>query len=78
MRIGAILAGLLLLTIGNAGPVALAQSGLTAISELIGRAMDAYESGHREPIRGLADVRAIDRWARDFAEARAGTVKSRV
>ena len=52
--------------------------GLTAIPEVIGRAMDAYESGRPEPIRGLADVRAIDRWARDFAEARAGTVKSRV
>ena len=52
--------------------------GLTAIPELIGRAMDAYETGGPAAIHGLADVRAVDRWAREFAEAAAGTVKSRV
>ncbi|MBW8895586.1 MAG: 1-deoxy-D-xylulose-5-phosphate reductoisomerase, partial [Acidobacteria bacterium] len=52
--------------------------GLTAIPDLIGRAMDAYEAGTPSPIRNLADVRAVDRWAREFAEAGAGTVKSRV
>ena len=52
--------------------------GLTSIPELIRRAMDAYESGGPAAIRGLADVRTVDRWAREFAEAAAGTVKSRV
>jgi len=52
--------------------------GLTAIPDLIGRAMSAYEAGTPSPIRNLADVRAVDRWAREFAEAGAGTVKSRV
>jgi 1-deoxy-D-xylulose-5-phosphate reductoisomerase len=52
--------------------------GLTVIPELIGRAMDAYEAGDPVAIRGLADVRQVDRWAREFAEAGAGTVKSRV
>ena len=51
---------------------------LTAIPDLIGRAMDAYEAGTPSPIRNLADIRAVDRWAREFAEAGAGTVKSRV
>jgi len=52
--------------------------GLTVIPELIGRAMDAYEAGGPVAIRGLADVREVDRWAREFAEAGASTVKSRV
>jgi 1-deoxy-D-xylulose-5-phosphate reductoisomerase len=52
--------------------------GLTAIPELIGRAMDAYEAAGPGAIRGLADVRGVDRWAREFAEAAASTVKSRV
>jgi 1-deoxy-D-xylulose-5-phosphate reductoisomerase len=52
--------------------------GLPVIPELIGRAMDAYEAGRPAAIRGLADVREVDRWAREFAEARASTVKSRV
>jgi 1-deoxy-D-xylulose-5-phosphate reductoisomerase len=51
---------------------------LTSIPELIGRAMDAYEVGHPTPIRGLDDVRSVDRWAREFAASGAGTVKSRV
>ena len=52
--------------------------GLPAIPELIGRAMDAYEAAGPGVIQGLADVRGVDRWAREFAEAGAGTVKSRV
>ncbi len=52
--------------------------GLTAIPELIGGAMDAYESGKSRAIHGLADVRAVDGWAREFTEAGTGTVKSRV
>jgi 1-deoxy-D-xylulose-5-phosphate reductoisomerase len=52
--------------------------GLTAIPDLIGRAMDAYESRGVTPIHGLGDVRAVDQWARHFAEVGAGTVKSRV
>lgn len=52
--------------------------GLTAIPDLIGRAMDAYEGSGPRPIRGLSDVREVDQWARIFAEAGAGTVKSRV
>jgi 1-deoxy-D-xylulose-5-phosphate reductoisomerase len=52
--------------------------GLTAIPDLITGAMDAYEAGAPVAIRGLADVREVDRWAREFAEAGASTVKSRV
>jgi 1-deoxy-D-xylulose-5-phosphate reductoisomerase len=36
--------------------------GLTAIPDLIGRAMEAYEAGGPAAIRDLADVRAVDRW----------------
>jgi len=52
--------------------------GLTSIPELIRRAMDAYDAANPAPIRGLRDVRNVDRWAREFAEAGAGTVKLRV
>src|SRR3954465_5614777 len=52
--------------------------GLTSIPELIARAMDAYEAGAPTSIEGLADVRAVDTWAREFAETGAGTVKSKV
>lgn len=52
--------------------------GLTAIPDLIRRAMDAYEAGGPATITGLVDVRTVDRWAREFAESAAGTVKSRV
>jgi 1-deoxy-D-xylulose-5-phosphate reductoisomerase len=51
---------------------------LTAIPDLIGHAMNAYEAGMPSPIQDLADVRAVDRWAREFAEAGAGTIKSKV
>ena len=40
----------------------------TGIPIVIKRAMDAYETGRQTaPIAGLAEVRAIDGWARDFA-----------
>jgi 1-deoxy-D-xylulose-5-phosphate reductoisomerase len=52
--------------------------GLPAIPELIERAMDAHESGGGHVLRGLSDVRAVDRWAREFAEAGAGRVQSKV
>ncbi len=51
---------------------------LTTIPELIAQAMDACETTGPPAIRTLADVRAVDAWARDFAEAGAGRVKSKV
>jgi len=40
----------------------------TGISEVIRRAMDAYEAEPRIPqVAGLADVRTVDGWARRFA-----------
>jgi 1-deoxy-D-xylulose-5-phosphate reductoisomerase len=50
-----------------------AQLGFTSIPDLIGTAMDAYEQQGPFPVRRLDDVRAVDRWARDFA---AGLTKS--
>jgi 1-deoxy-D-xylulose-5-phosphate reductoisomerase len=52
--------------------------GLPAIPDLIEQAMDAYEVGGTRAIRVLSDVRAVDRWAREFAEAGAGRVQSKV
>ncbi len=52
--------------------------GLTSIPDLIGQALDAYEDGGSRPIRGLPEVREVDRWARDFTKAGAGRVQSRV
>jgi 1-deoxy-D-xylulose-5-phosphate reductoisomerase len=52
--------------------------GLTSIPDLIGQALDAYEDGGCRPIRGLPEVREVDRWARDFTKAGAGRVQSRV
>ena len=50
----------------------------TAIADLICRAMDAYEQGGVRPVRGLGDVREIDRWARELTSAAAGRVQSKV
>jgi 1-deoxy-D-xylulose-5-phosphate reductoisomerase len=50
----------------------------TAIPELIRRAMDTYEENGATAVRELADVRAIDRWARGFAAKAAGRVQSKV
>jgi len=52
--------------------------GLPAIPDLIEQAMDAYEVGGPQAIRGISDVRAVDRWAREFTEAGAGRVQSKV
>jgi 1-deoxy-D-xylulose-5-phosphate reductoisomerase len=49
-----------------------------AISALIRRAMNAYELDGPKPVRELGDVRAIDRWARDFATTAARGVQSKV
>ena len=39
----------------------------TGIPAVIAQAMDAYERDEASPVTGLADVRAIDAWARAFA-----------
>jgi 1-deoxy-D-xylulose-5-phosphate reductoisomerase len=41
--------------------------GFTQIPEVISQSMSAYEHRGAQPIRGLDDVRAVDRWAREFA-----------
>jgi 1-deoxy-D-xylulose-5-phosphate reductoisomerase len=52
--------------------------GFTAIPGLIGLAMDAYEEeSAAAPVCTLADVRAVDSWARDFAVRSIG-VQSRI
>jgi 1-deoxy-D-xylulose-5-phosphate reductoisomerase len=48
------------------------------ITELIRRAMDEYESAGAKPVHTLADVRAIDAWAREYAGRSASRVQSRV
>jgi 1-deoxy-D-xylulose-5-phosphate reductoisomerase len=50
----------------------------TAIPDLIRLAMDAYEDHGAAPVRTLADVRAVDEWARDFAVRSTSEVQSRV
>jgi len=52
--------------------------GFTAIAELIARAMDEYEHRGATPIHGLDDVRAVDAWARQFADGLPAKVKSTV
>jgi 1-deoxy-D-xylulose-5-phosphate reductoisomerase len=52
--------------------------GFTSIPAVIREAMDAYERGGHARIAGLDDVRAVDRWAREFAAASAAKVKLRV
>jgi 1-deoxy-D-xylulose-5-phosphate reductoisomerase len=49
-----------------------------AISALIRQAMNAYEREGPKPVRELGDVRAIDRWAHDFAATAASGVQSKV
>jgi 1-deoxy-D-xylulose-5-phosphate reductoisomerase len=41
--------------------------GFTAIADVIRQSMDAFERAGAAPVTGLADVRAIDAWAREFA-----------
>jgi 1-deoxy-D-xylulose-5-phosphate reductoisomerase len=50
----------------------------TGIPALICEAMDAYERGGPAAIADLDDVRTVDSWAREFAAAAAGKVKSRM
>jgi 1-deoxy-D-xylulose-5-phosphate reductoisomerase len=50
--------------------------GFIGIPALIERTMDAYEREGQVPIQSLADVRAVDRWARDFAARATGRVQS--
>jgi len=52
--------------------------GFTSIPEVIRQSMEAYERTGATVIRALDDVRAVDRWAREFAAGLAGKVKSRV
>jgi 1-deoxy-D-xylulose-5-phosphate reductoisomerase len=47
-----------------------------AIAATICRAMDEYERAETRPVRTLADVREVDRWARSFAMRESGAVKS--
>jgi len=51
--------------------------GFTSIPDLILRAMDAYEQHHVVPVCTLADVRHVDRWARDFAARSVSGVQSK-
>jgi 1-deoxy-D-xylulose-5-phosphate reductoisomerase len=48
----------------------------TAIAEVIGESLERYERNGASAIRGLDDVRAVDRWAREFASAAAGKLQS--
>ena len=45
--------------------------GFTSIPDVIAQAMEAYERSGPSTVSGLDDVRAIDRWARDFSFRRA-------
>jgi 1-deoxy-D-xylulose-5-phosphate reductoisomerase len=48
------------------------------IAALIQICMDAYETDASRPVSTLADVRAIDRWARDFSGRAPGRLQSKV
>jgi 1-deoxy-D-xylulose-5-phosphate reductoisomerase len=48
------------------------------ISDLICKAMDAYERNASAPVVGLGDVRDVDRWAREFTARSTGGVQSMV
>jgi 1-deoxy-D-xylulose-5-phosphate reductoisomerase len=49
-----------------------------AIADVIARCLDAYEREGPRPVSTLADVRAIDGWARDYAGRFVDAVKSQV
>jgi 1-deoxy-D-xylulose-5-phosphate reductoisomerase len=53
------------------------QTFFSSIPDLISRAMDAYETDGPQPVQSLADVRAVDRWAHDFAVRQTGAVESK-
>ena len=46
------------------------------IAEVIRLAMDAFERNAAARVAGLDDVRAIDRWAREFAARASAGVQS--
>jgi len=50
--------------------------GFTGIPDIIRLAMDAFERTGAAAVAGLDDVRAIDRWARDFANRASAGVQS--
>ena len=50
----------------------------TSITEVIARAMDSYEREGSRPVGTLAEVRAVDAWAREHAGRAAGAVKSTI
>jgi 1-deoxy-D-xylulose-5-phosphate reductoisomerase len=50
--------------------------GFTGIPDVIRFAMDAFETRDPAPVAGLDDVRAIDRWAREFAGRASAGVQS--
>ena len=50
--------------------------GFTGIPDVIRLAMDAFERNGATAVAGLDDVRAIDRWARDFATRASAGVQS--
>ena len=50
----------------------------SAIADVIARCLDAYEREGPRPVSTLADVRAIDWWARDYAGRFVDAVKSKV
>jgi hypothetical protein len=54
------------------------QLAFTGIPDLICMAMDTYEANGPMPVRTLADVRAVDDWARDLAARAAGGVQFKV
>jgi 1-deoxy-D-xylulose-5-phosphate reductoisomerase len=54
------------------------QLTFTGIPDLICKAMDAYEANGPVPVRTLADVRAVDAWARDFAAGMVPKVQLKV
>ena len=48
----------------------------TGIPDLISTAMDAYEANGPATLTTLADVRAVDSWAREFATRSTGRLQS--
>ena len=50
----------------------------SAIPDVIARCLDAYEREGPRPVSTLADVRAIDGWAREYAGRFVDAVKSKV
>ncbi|CAN5758090.1 1-deoxy-D-xylulose-5-phosphate reductoisomerase [soil metagenome] len=53
------------------------QLGFPSIGHLIRGAMDEYERRGARAVENLADVREIDRWARDFTDRQTRAVQSR-